>query len=410
MAAYQKIPVKNVIVELDGDEMTRVMWGMVKDSLLFPYLEMNTDYYDLSLENRDRTNDEITHEAAAAIKKHKVGVKCATITANVERVEEYGLKRSWRSPNATLRALLDGTVFRVPIMVKNIKPMVSSWKKPIVVGRHAYGDVYSAVELPVTRAGKAELVFTPTDGGASSHLTIHDFTGPGILQGVHNTAASIAGFAKTCFAYAYDNRIDLWFSIKDTISKVYDAYFREVFEEEYKTNWQDKFNAAGLGYYFYLIDDAVARLVRSSGGFLWALKNYDGDVMSDLIASANGSLAMMSSVLVSPMGCFEYEAAHGTVQKHYYKHLRGEETSSNAMALIFAWTGALKKRAELDSTPAVFIFAQNLETAAKETIESGVMTGDLLLLADHSPDNRLVNTQEFIKTIAKRLEIKLKLH
>ncbi|MCF8054673.1 MAG: NADP-dependent isocitrate dehydrogenase [Deltaproteobacteria bacterium] len=401
------IKVRNVIVELDGDEMTRVMWEMLKEKLLFPHLEMNIEYYDLSLENRDKTDDAVTYQSALAIKKHGVGVKCATITPNEDRVKEYNLKKAWKSPNGTIRAFLDGTVFRAPIMVNNIRPMVSCWKKPIVIGRHAYGDVYSGVEFLAKQAGKAELVFTPADGSAPHRELIHDFSKGGIIQGIHNTQQSIASFAKACFTYAYDNRIDLWFSTKDTISKVYDAYFREVFAAEYEKNWKDKFAAAGLEYFFTLIDDAAARIVRSEGGFLWALKNYDGDVLSDLVASANGSLAMMNSVLVSPDGCFEYEAAHGTVQKHYYRHLKGEETSSNSMALIFAWTGALRKRAELDNTPAVADFADKLEVAAKEAIEGGTMTGDLLLLADPSPRNCKVNTQDFIEAVAQRLATKL---
>lgn len=406
MTEIKKIRVKTPVVELDGDEMTRVMWSIIKDKLLLSFLNIDLKYYDLHLKKRDETGDKITVDAANAIMEYGVGVKCATITANKERVAEYDLKKQWRSPNGTIRDMLDGTVFRKPILVKNIKPFVSTWKKPIIIGRHAYGDVYSSVEISVPSPGKTKIFFTPADGGKPIKQTIKDFTGSGIVQGIHNTDESISNFARTCFAFALDEKIDLWFSTKDTISKTYDARFKEIFEEEYK-NWRTKFERAGIEYFYTLIDDAIARVMRSEGGMLWALKNYDGDVMSDMVAAANGSLAMMTSVLVSPKGYFEYEAAHGTVQKHYYKHLRGEETSTNSMALIFAWSGGLRKRGELDGTPDVVEFAEKLEKAAIETIESGTMTGDLLLVAQKSPDNNKVNTEEFINTIAGRLRKKL---
>ena len=358
-----KIKVKNTLVEIDGDEMTRVMWKMVKEKLLFPYLDMDLEYYDLGLKKRDETDDKITHDAANAIKTHGIGVKCATITPNKDRIKEYNLKKEWPSPNGTIRAALDGTVFRSPILVKNIPPGVRNWIKPIQIGRHAYGDVYKNQEIRVSGAGKAELTFTPADGGQPIKLTIHEFKGPGIIQGIHNTDKSIGSFAKACFTYALDQKVDLWFATKDTISKTYDARFRQIFQDEFEKNWTNKFEDAGIEYFFTLIDDAVARIMKSEGGMLWACKNYDGDVMSDMLGSAYGSLAMMTSVLVSPEGFFEYEAAHGTVQKHYYKYLKGEKTSSNPMALIFAWTGALKKRGELDKTPEVVEFAQKLEDA-----------------------------------------------
>ncbi|HQG35351.1 MAG TPA: NADP-dependent isocitrate dehydrogenase, partial [Syntrophales bacterium] len=323
-----------------------------------------------------------------------------------DRVREYGLKEQWKSPNGTIRAMLDGTVFRTPIFAKNIHPFVTAWKRPIIIGRHAYGDVYSNAELRIPGAGRAEIVFTPAGGGEPLRNTIHDFSGPGIIQGIHNTDASIASFARACFTYALDRKVDLWFSTKDTISKTYDARFRAVFDAEYAANWQQRFEEAGIAYFFTLIDDAVARIVRSEGGILWALKNYDGDVMSDMIASANGSLAMMTSVLVSPEGYYEYEAAHGTVQKHYYQHLEGRETSTNSMALIFAWTGGLRKRGELDGTPELLTFADQVEAAALETVEAGIMTGDLLAVAEKNPANRKVNTREFIEAIAARLEEK----
>jgi isocitrate dehydrogenase len=402
-----KIKVKNTLVEIDGDEMTRVMWKLVKEKLLFPYLDINLEYYDLGLKKRDETDDKITIDAANAIKKHGVGVKCATITPNKDRIKEYNLKKEWPSPNGTIRAALDGTVFRSPILVKNILPGVRNWIKPIHIGRHAYGDVYKNQEIRVPGAGKGELTFTPADGGQPIKLTIHEFKGPGIIQGIHNTDKSISSFAKACFTYALDQKIPLWFATKDTISKTYDARFRQIFQEEFEKNWRKKFEEAGVEYFFTLIDDAVARIMKSEGGMLWACKNYDGDVMSDMLGSAYGSLAMMTSVLVSPEGFFEYEAAHGTVQKHYYKYLKGEKTSSNPMALIFAWTGALKKRGELDKTPDVVEFAHKLEQASLETIEGGIMTGDLLRVAISSPKNKQVYTEEFIDAIADHLKKKM---
>ena len=403
----QKIKVKTTLVEMDGDEMTRVMWQMVKNKLLFPYLDMNIDYYDLHVKHRDDTDDRVTVDAARAVQKYGVGVKCATITPNEDRVKEYNLKKAWKSPNGTIRALLDGTVFRKPILVNNIKPGVTAWKKPITIGRHAYGDVYDNFEMNIPGAGKLEVVFTPADGGAPRRELVKNFPSAGIVQVNHNLEASMRSFARACFTYALSEKIDVWFSTKDTISKKYDAGFRDVFDREFAEHWKDRFDAAGIEYFFTLIDDAVARIMKTEGGILWALKNYDGDVMSDMIASASGSLAMMTSVLVSPSGWYEYEAAHGTVQKHYYKHLKGEETSSNSMALIFAWTGGLRKRGELDGTPDVAGFADNLEAAALETVESGVMTGDLLLLAEKRPTNRKVNTEGFIDAIAQNLKKKL---
>ena len=403
----QKIKVKTTLVEMDGDEMTRVMWRMVKDKLLFPYLDMDIDYYDLHVKHRDDTDDRVTVDAARAVQKYGVGVKCATITPNEDRVKEYNLKKAWKSPNGTIRALLDGTVFRKPILVNNIKPGVTAWKKPITIGRHAYGDVYDNFEMNIPGAGKLEVVFTPADGGAPRRELVKNFPSAGIVQVNHNLEASMRSFARACFTYALSEKIDVWFSTKDTISKKYDAGFRDVFDREFAEHWKDRFDAAGIEYFYTLIDDAVARIMKTEGGILWALKNYDGDVMSDMIASASGSLAMMTSVLVSPSGWYEYEAAHGTVQKHYYKHLKGEETSSNSMALIFAWTGGLRKRGELDGTPDVAGFADNLEAAALETVESGVMTGDLLLLAEKRPTNRKVNTEGFIDAIAQNLKKKL---
>ncbi len=403
----EKIRVKNPLVELDGDEMTRVMWGMVKDKLLLPYLDMEIDYYDLGLRMRDDTDDQVTIDAARAIMKYGVGVKCATITPNADRIEEYGLKKQWNSPNGTIRGMLDGTVFRAPILVKNIRPAVAGWRRPIHIGRHAYGDVYANREIRVSSPGTAELVFTPRDGGKPVRKVIHEFAGPGIIQGIHNLDSSIRSFATACFTYALDQKIDLWFGTKDTISKTYDARFREIFDEEYEAKWKKPFEEAGIEYFFTLIDDAVARIMKSGGGMLWACKNYDGDVMSDMLASAYGSLAMMTSVLVSPKGHFEYEASHGTVQKHYYRHLAGEETSTNSTALIFAWTGGLKKRGELDGTPEVTVFAQKIEEAVIETIEGGIMTGDLMRIADPDPKNRQVNTAGFIDHIGGILEKKM---
>ena len=402
-----KIKVKTKLVEMDGDEMTRIMWQMVKDKLLFPYLKMDIDYYDLHVKHRDDTDDQVTIDAARAIMKYGVGIKCATITPNEDRVLEYDLKKAWKSPNGTIRAMLDGTVFRKPILVNNIRPGVTSWKKPITIGRHAYGDVYDNFEMNIPGAGKLEVLFTPADGGAPQKKLVKEFPSAGIVQINHNLEGSILSFARACFTHALSEKIDVWFSTEDTISKKYDAGFRDIFDREFAANWKDKFDAAGIEYFFTLIDDAVARVMKTEGGMLWALKNYDGDVMSDMVASACGSLAMMTSVLVSPNGWFEYEAAHGTVQKHYYKHLKGEETSSNSMALIFAWTGGLRKRGELDSTPDVVNFADALEAAALETVEAGVMTGDLLLLADKKPSNRKVNTQDFIDAIAGRIKGKI---
>ena len=407
MPLTNKIKVKSTIVEIDGDEMTRIMWKMVKDKLLLPYLAMDIEYYDLHIANRDATEDRVTIDAAKAIMRHGVGVKCATITPNEDRVKEYNLKKAWESPNGTIRTMLDGTVFRKPILVKNIHPTVSTWKKPITIGRHAHGDVYSNTEMRVSSPGRAEIVFTPYGGGPPVGKTIKEFTGLGIIQCIHNTDESIKSFANACFAFALDQKIDLWFSTKDTISKTYDARFREIFEEEYEKNWKVKFMESGLSYFFTLIDDAAARIIKSDGGILWALKNYDGDVMSDMIAAANGSLAMMTSVLVSPYGYYEYEAAHGTVQKHYYKHLKGEETSSNSMAIIFAWSGCLRKRGELDTTPEIVSFAEYLEEAAISTVEAGIMTGDLLIVADKNSNNIKVTTEAFIDAIAENLRKKL---
>ncbi|MGA3207563.1 MAG: NADP-dependent isocitrate dehydrogenase [Syntrophales bacterium] len=402
-----KIKVRSTIVEMDGDEMARIMWKLVKDKLLLPYLSMDIEYYDLHIKNRDVTNDSVTVNAATAVMRHGVGVKCATITPNEERVKEYNLKKLWKSPNATIREMLDGTVFRKPILVKNIRPSVSTWKKPITIGRHAHGDVYSNIEMRIETPGKAELVFTPVGGGSPIRQTIGEFTGPGIIQGIHNADESIENFARVCFIYALNEKIDLWFSSKDTISQTYDGRFRDIFEKEYTENWKEKFDRAGISYFYTLIDDAAARIMKSEGGLLWALKNYDGDVMSDMIASANGSLAMMTSVLVSPHGYSEYEAAHGTVQKHYYKYLRGEETSTNPMAIIFAWSGCLRKRAEMDATPEVGAFVDNLEKSAISTVVSGIMTGDLLSVAKHNPKNRKVDTEAFIDAIAKTLRKKI---
>jgi len=402
----EKIRMTTPLVEMDGDEMTRIIWKMIKDDLLLPYIDLKTEYYDLGLVRRDETDDRITLDAAEATKKYGVAVKCATITPNTARVEEYNLKAMYKSPNGTIRAALDGTVFRAPILVKGIDPYVRTWKKPIIMARHAYGDVYKNVEYRVEGAGTAELVFKDESGEEKSRQVIHEFKGPGIIQGLHNTDASIEGFARACFTYALDQKIDLWFSTKDTISKIYDGNFKEIFQRLYDTEYKEKFEAAGLEYFYTLIDDAVARVVRSEGGFLWALKNYDGDVMSDMMATAFGSLAMMTSVLVSPDGIYEYEAAHGTVQRHYYKHLKGETTSTNSVATIFAWSGALRKRGELDSLPELVRFADLLEEATLETIESGKMTGDLALITT-LPNVEKLDTEGFIHAIRERLETKL---
>ena len=397
-----KIQMKTPLVELDGDEMTRVIWSMVKEKLLFPYINLKTKYYDLGLKKRDATNDQITIEAAEAIKKYGVGVKCSTITPNATRVKEYNLKQQWKSPNGTIRAALDGTVFRKPIVLKNIKPAVRNWRKPIILGRHAYGDIYKNVECRIEKPGKAEIVFTSENGEEARH-TIQEFRGTGIIQCIHNLDASIESFAEACFSYALDQKIDLWFATKDTISKTYDNNFKEIFERSYEEQYKDKFKKAGITYFYTLIDDAVARVIRSEGGMLLALKNYDGDVMADMLGSAFGSLAMMTSVLVSPHGYFEYETAHGTVQKHYYKYLKGEKTSTNPVALIFAWTGALRKRGELDSIPELGVFADKLERATVKVIEDGIMTGDLARVAE-PPPQKIAYTEEFIHEIAKYLE------
>ena len=407
MTTGNKIQVKRPIVELDGDEMTRIMWAMVKDRLLLPFLDLDLEYYDLHIKHRDETDDNVTVEAAHAVLKHGVGVKCATITANTDRIHEYDLEEEWKSPNATLRGILDGTVFRAPILVSNIAPANRNWKKPIHIGRHAYGDVYSNQEIRVSGPGKAEIVFIPDDGSEPSKKTIQEFKGPGIIQGIHNTDDSIRSFAAACFAYGYDRKVDVWFSAKDTISKTYDTTFMNIFNEEFEKNWKKKFEKANLNYFYTLIDDVVARIMKTEGGLLWACKNYDGDVMSDMLASAYGSLALMTSVLVSPKGCFMFEAAHGTVQKHYYKHLKGEKTSTNPMAIIFAWTGCLKKRGELDKTPEVFNFADKLEKTAVQTIENGTMTGDLVKISAHKDNVQPVYMDEFIDSVKSRLESNL---
>lgn len=403
MTQKKKIQVKSTLVELDGDEMTRVLWGMIKEQLLFPFLEMDLDYYDLHVKHRDDTDDQVTVDAAKAVEKHGVGVKCATITPNAARVKEYDLKNEWKSPNGTIRGLLDGTVFRAPILVKNITPAVRNWTRPITIGRHAYGDVYKNAEIRVDGPGKTEIVFTP-ENGAPVRKVVQEFTGPGVLQGIHNTDASILSFAKACFTFGLDQKQDVWFSTKDTISKTYDTRFKEIFEQEYEANWKEKFEAAGIEYFYTLIDDAVARIMKSEGGMLWACKNYDGDVMSDMLASAFGSLALMSSVLVSPKGCFMYEAAHGTVQRHYYQYQAGEKTSTNPMALIFAWSSALKKRGQMDDTPDVARFGEALEAASMETIEAGTMTGDLVALAAPNENNQRVDSEDFLSAIRSRLK------
>jgi len=390
------------LVEMDGDEMTRIIWADIKNELLLPYIDLKTEYYDLGLPYRDETGDSVTIAAAEAIKKYGVGVKCATITPNAQRVEEYKLKKMWKSPNGTIRAILDGTVFRAPLVVKCIKPSVRTWEAPITIARHAYGDIYRNTEYRVPGKGKAELVFTSEDG-QEWRETIYDFEGAGVIQGIHNKDKSIASFAHACFDYALDVKQDLWFSTKDTISKIYDHTFKDIMQEIYDAEYAQKFSAAGIEYFYTLIDDAVARVIRSRGGFIWACKNYDGDVMSDMVATAFGSLAMMTSVLVSPDGCFEYEAAHGTVTRHYYRHLKGEETSTNCMATLFAWTGALKKRGQLDNIPELVNFADMLEAASLTTIEDGCMTKDLALITELA-NPRVVNTRGFIIEIRKRLD------
>ena len=397
-----KIAMATPLVEMDGDEMTRIIWQMIKDELICPYVDLKTEYYDLGLKNREATHDQVTVDSAEATKRLGVAVKCATITPNAARVEEYGLSQMWKSPNGTIRAILDGTVFRAPIVVKGIEPYVRTWKKPITIARHAYGDVYKNTELRIPGPGKVELVYTPADGGDEVRATVQDFDQPGIAQGIHNLDASIESFARASFEYALSTGQDIWFAAKDTISKIYDHRFKDIFQEVFDADYRTRFEEAGITYFYTLIDDAVARVIRSEGGFIWACKNYDGDVMSDMLSTAFGSLAMMTSVLVSPHGYFEYEAAHGTVQRHYYKHLAGEETSTNSVATIFAWTGALRKRGELDSNDELMAFADRLEQATIATIEAGEMTGDLAAITSLENVTRL-NTQDFIKAVASRL-------
>ncbi len=397
-----KIQMTTPLVEMDGDEMTRILWKMIKDELLLPFIDLKTEYYDLGLEYRNETNDQVTVDSANATLKYGVAVKCATITPNAARMTEYNLKEMWKSPNGTIRAILDGTVFRTPIVVKGIDPCVKNWKKPITLARHAYGDVYKNTEMKIAGPGKAELVFTAEDGTETREL-IHNFTGAGVLQGMHNTDKSITSFARACFSYALDLKQDLWFATKDTISKKYDHTFKDIFAEVYENEYKAKFEEAGITYFYTLIDDAVARVMKAEGGFIWACKNYDGDVMSDMVSSAFGSLAMMTSVLVSPNGVYEYEAAHGTVQRHYYKYLKGEETSTNSVATIFAWTGALRKRGELDGIKELVEFADKLEKATLSTIESGRMTKDLALITSLK-DVTVLNSENFIKEIRKTYE------
>ena len=397
----EKINMTTPLVEMDGDEMTRILWKMIKENLLEPYIDLKTEYYDLGLEHRNETDDQVTIDSALATKKYKVAVKCATITPNAVRMDEYDLKEMWKSPNGTIRAILDGTVFRAPIVVKGIEPCVKNWKKPITIARHAYGDVYKGSEMKIPGAGKVELVYTAEDGSQTKEL-VHEFDGPGIVQGMHNINKSIESFARSCFSYALDTKQDLWFATKDTISKKYDHTFKDIFREIYDAEYDEKFKEAGITYFYTLIDDAVARVMKSEGGYIWACKNYDGDVMSDMVSSAFGSLAMMTSVLVSPDGYYEYEAAHGTVQRHYYKHLKGEETSTNSVATIFAWTGALRKRGELDGNKELMEFADKLEKATIDTIEAGEMTKDLALITTLE-NPTVLNSEGFIKAIAKRL-------
>ena len=396
-----KIKMTTPLVEMDGDEMTRVLWQWIKDILITPFVDLKTEYYDLGLKKREETKDRITVESAEATKKYGVAVKCATITPNAARVEEYNLSEMWKSPNGTIRAILDGTVFRTPILVKGITPYIPTWTKPITIARHAYGDVYKNTEMRVQGGGKAELVWTDKNGNETRQL-IHEFTGDGVIQGMHNRDDSITGFAHACFQYALDRKQDLWFATKDTISKKYDHRFKDIFAELYENEYKAKFEAAGIEYFYTLIDDAVARVIRSNGGYIWACKNYDGDVMSDMVSTAYGSLAMMTSVLVSPTGVYEFEAAHGTVQRHYYKHLKGEETSTNSVATIFAWSGALRKRGELDSIPELCDFADKLEAATIGTIEDGIMTGDLYLLSSLE-NKQKVSSKVFLEEIGKRL-------
>ena len=397
----EKIKMITPLVEMDGYEMTRVIWSMIKEELLNPFIDLKTEYYDLGIEYRNETDDEVTIKAAEAIKKYGVGVKCATITPNADRIKEYNLKEMWKSPNGTIRAILDGTVFRAPITVTSIKPFVRTWEEPITIARHAYGDIYKNVEMKIEGKGKAELVFTDEDGKVTRE-TIHDFNDSGVVMGMHNTNKSISSFARSCFNFALDTKQDIWFASKDTISKKYDHTFKDIFNEIFEEEYKEKFKEANIEYFYTLIDDAVARVIKSKGGFIWACKNYDGDVMSDMVATAFGSLAMMTSVLVSPEGYYEYEAAHGTVQRHYYKYLKGEETSTNSMATIFAWTGALRKRGELDGNNELVSFADKLEKASIQTIEDGVMTKDLAMLTELK-EVKTVNTYEFIKEIRNRL-------
>lgn len=398
----EKIKMTTPLVEMNGDEMTRVIWNMIKEELLNPFIDLKTEYYDLGIEYRNETDDKVTVEAAEAIKKYGVGVKCATITPNADRIKEYNLKEMWKSPNGTIRAILDGTVFRAPITVSSIKPFVRTWESPITIARHAYGDIYKNVEMKIEGKGKAELVFTDEEG-KESRENIHAFKDSGIVMGMHNTNKSISSFARSCFNFALDTKQDIWFASKDTISKKYDHTFKDIFNEIFEEEYKEKFKEANIEYFYTLIDDAVARVIKSKGGFIWACKNYDGDVMSDMVATAFGSLAMMTSVLVSPEGYYEYEAAHGTVQRHYYKHLKAQETSTNSMATIFAWTGALRKRGELDGNDELVVFADKLEKASLQTIEEGVMTKDLAMLTDLK-EVKTVNTYEFIKEIRKRLQ------
>ncbi len=398
----EKIKMITPLVEMDGDEMTRILWQMIKDELLLPYIDLKTEYYDLGLEHRNETDDQVTIDSANATMKYGVAVKCATITPNAARMTEYDLKEMWKSPNGTIRAMLDGTVFRAPIVVKGIEPCVRNWKKPITIARHAYGDVYKNTEMKIDGPGKAELVFT-ADDGTVTRATIQNFDRAGIIQGLHNIDDSIGSFARACFNYALDTKQDLWFATKDTISKKYDHNFKDIFQEIYDEEYKTKFEEAGITYFYTLIDDAVARVMKAEGGFIWACKNYDGDVMSDMVSSAFGSLAMMTSVLVSPSGVYEYEAAHGTVQRHYYKHLKGEETSTNSVATIFAWTGALRKRGELDNTPELCAFADKLERATLKTIEDGKMTKDLALITSLENVTTL-NSQDFIKAIRETMD------
>jgi isocitrate dehydrogenase len=400
-----KIQMKTPLVEMDGDEMTRIIWQKLKEILILPYVDLKTEYYDLGLENREKTKDKVTVDSAEATKKYGVAVKCATITPNAARMSEYNLTNMWKSPNGTIRAILDGTVFRAPILVKGVTPYIPTWTKPITVARHAYGDVYKNVEMVVEKGSKAELLVTKPDGSTETAL-IHDFKGNGIIQGLHNLDESISSFARACFNFGLDTKQDVWFSTKDTISKKYDHRFKDIFAEIFENEYKEKFEKAGIEFFYTLIDDAVARVIRSNGGFIWACKNYDGDVMSDMIATAYGSLAMMTSVLVSPDGIYEYEAAHGTVQRHYYKHLKGEETSTNSVATLFAWTGALRKRGELDNTPELEEFADKLEKSVIETIESGIMTGDLYLLSSLE-NKQKVNSRQFLEEIGTRLAAKL---